>query len=383
MLWEFGFSNYYGFREGLNLSFALDANCPKSISNGNPLSTIMCVKGANAAGKTTVLRALYFLGTFASRSFNAKPGAAIPLVSHFRSPDPIEFSIEFDVAGVRFIYELALTDRAVISEEIYRKVKKKTSILRREGDSLVSSITELAPLKAMKLRSNASVISTAKQYGLPQLDEVHEFFTHIAGNVSFTGLLYEQYSLSGVAEELFNDDEKRSFVVDFLKEIDAGISNFVVHEFEDPDPADPDKQKKTYVPFFEHGAPDKSLTWHTESSGTRALVNKLPRIKQALRTGGVLLADEIDLHLHPKIVPKLLELFTCPISNPGGAQLLFTTHQSDVLDIAGKYRTFIVTKRDNESFGYRLDEVSGDIVRNDRPVAPLYNAGKLGGVPRL
>ncbi|MCC4599766.1 AAA family ATPase [Xanthomonas melonis] len=383
MLREFGFSNYYGFREGITVSFELGANCPKTISNGLSVSTIMCVKGANAAGKTTVLRALSFVGEFATKSFSAKPNAAIPIASYFRSEDPTEFFVDFEVGGVRYIYEAAMTDRTVVSEEIFRKVKKKTSLLRREGDRIVSNIADWSLLKVMKLRSNVSVIATARQYDFSELDGVFNFFSSINGNVAFSGLLYEKASLSDVAKELYADPDRRDFVEGFLKEVDAGITQFVVYEFKEPDPVDPEKDKKTYVPFFVHGAPENAITWHTESSGTRALVHKLSKIKQAIRSGGVLLADELDLHLHPKIVPKLLQLFTCSQSNPHCAQLVFTTHQSDVLDIAGKYRTLIVSKRDNESFGYRLDEVAGDLVRNDRPVAPIYDAGKIGGVPRV
>ena len=76
-------------------------------------------------------------------------------------------------------------------------------------------------------------------------------------------------------------------------------------------------------------------------------------------------------------------MFTCRESNPNGAQLIFSTHDSDILDLVGKYRIYIVNKRENESFAYRLDEVAGDMVRNDRPVAPVYRSGKLGGIPRI
>jgi predicted ATPase len=93
--------------------------------------------------------------------------------------------------------------------------------------------------------------------------------------------------------------------------------------------------------------------------------------------------DEFDIHLHPHILPKLIKLFLDPRSNPKGAQLLISTHDAEILNMLGRYRTFLVNKVENESFGYRLDELPGDIVRNDRPILPAYNEGKIGGVPRL
>ena len=69
--------------------------------------------------------------------------------------------------------------------------------------------------------------------------------------------------------------------------------------------------------------------------------------------------------------------------NQLGAQLLFSAHDADILDICGKYRTCLVNKDNNASYVYRLDELPGDILRNDRPISPLYKEGRIGGVPRL
>jgi hypothetical protein len=76
-------------------------------------------------------------------------------------------------------------------------------------------------------------------------------------------------------------------------------------------------------------------------------------------------------------------LFLDPETNPNNAQLLFTTHDSEILNGLGRYRTYLVNKVDNECFAYRLDEIPGDILRNDRPILPAYNEGKIGGIPKL
>ncbi|WP_349998097.1 ATP-binding protein [Stenotrophomonas lacuserhaii] len=384
MLREFGFKNYYGFREGISVSFALDANCPAHISNGDPFSTIMGVKGANASGKTTVLRGISFLSAFAARSFSYDPDDPIPLVVHFDSSDPCELYAEFDVNGVTYLYEASLGGNQVVSETLYRTKAKKVKIIERQGNRLVHTIGEFDALKVMVLRPNASVISTTKQYGLPGLEDVHSFFVKVVSNVGFTGHVYDGSNSPAVAAELHHDAEKREFVAKFIKSIDVGVTEISIHESVERDPADPSKEKKKYTPFFQHGETYlQSITWHTESNGTRALFNRLPKIKRALDTGGLLVADEFDLHLHPMILPKLLNMFTDQDSNPNGAQLIFTTHDDDVLDYLGKYRCYLINKRDNESFGYRLDELPGDVLRNDRAVAPAYRSGKIGGLPRV
>ena len=93
--------------------------------------------------------------------------------------------------------------------------------------------------------------------------------------------------------------------------------------------------------------------------------------------------DEFDIYFHPHILPKLLELFINPEINTRSTQLIFTTHNSEILDKISKYRTYLVNKEYNESYCYRLDEIPGDILRNDRSISKVYNSGKIGGVPRI
>jgi len=82
-------------------------------------------------------------------------------------------------------------------------------------------------------------------------------------------------------------------------------------------------------------------------------------------------------------LPELLKLFTNNETNPLQAQFLFTTHDADILDIMGQYRTYIIDKENNESFCYRLDEIPGSPIRNDRSLSKIYKAGKVGGTPQL
>ena len=89
------------------------------------------------------------------------------------------------------------------------------------------------------------------------------------------------------------------------------------------------------------------------------------------------------MNLHSHILPVLINLFTNRKINNNDSQLIFTTHDNDIMDKMSKYRTLLVNKEDNESYGYRLDEIPGDIIRNDRLISPIYKTGKVGGVPKI
>ena len=113
------------------------------------------------------------------------------------------------------------------------------------------------------------------------------------------------------------------------------------------------------------------------------LFGNLMNYYDVLSLGGVLVLDEFDINLHPDILPHLLDLFLVKDNNPLDAQLLFTSHNTEIMDILGRYRTYIFEKEGNESFCYRLDEPKAPSLRNDRPVSVPYRKHLIGGFPRI
>jgi hypothetical protein len=364
MLLEFGLKNFFSFKEGVVISFKLDRNCPGSISNGRDFATVMCVKGANGSGKTHILRGLSFISTFCAESFSSKPDSALYFEPFFDSKAPSEFYIEFNVEEYLYRYELEATDQEVIRETLYRTKSKKIKIIERIGNQIQHCIKDFASLEAIKLRKNASLISTAHQYEFSELQDVYTFFSRFSTNVSYLGSREEPRDIGTIAAAL-KDNSKWSEIVIDQRDIGTG--------------------KKEYYPVFYHDVnEEKHLVMAAlESSGTKTLFRELLFYKWILDVGGVMIIDEFGTNLHPHILPLLLNQFLDPEINTKNAQIVISTHDSSILDLLGRYRTYLVNKDNNESFAYRLDQIPGDILRNDRPISPTYNDGKIGGVPRL
>lgn len=379
MILEFGFKNFFSFKEGMVLSFRLDANCPPHISLGRPFTPVLGIKGANASGKTHILRAVSFLASFCTSSFAWDPDGPIAVEPFFESTEPCEFYVEFQVPSGLYRYELSITETEVRRETLYRTKAKRTKILERTGHEISYASKDFSRLKTIKLRTNASLISTARQYELNELQELHNFFRQVLTNVSFGGLRENQISISEVSEFLSRHEKLLSFVKEFIMTCDVGIADIRIIS------RDVDKDKKEFFPIFYHdvNGERKPITDVTESSGTKALFRQLVMYKLMIDAGGLLVLDEFDVHLHPHILPKLLALFLDSETNPKGGQLIVSTHDAEILNVLGRYRTYLINKVENESFGYRLDEVPGDLLRNDRPLLPAYNDGKVGGVPRI
>ena len=121
------------------------------------------------------------------------------------------------------------------------------------------------------------------------------------------------------------------------------------------------------------------------SEGTSRLFELLPYILRTLESGSILALDEIDAHLHTDLVNLVLQLFHDDEINNKGAQILFSTHDTNVLDSAFMRRDQIwfVVKKDGASLLRSLGEYDKKYVRQDSPFESFYRNGRLGALPRI
>lgn len=382
MILEYGVSNFLSFKEGGVVCFRLDGHVPESISGGLNYATVFCVKGANASGKTHLLKGLSFLASFIPDSFSLYGVDEEIYISPFgNSEEYSSFYVEFIIDNVEYRYELDAYPTHIVRETLFRKKKRKTKLFERLGDVVIETNKEFDWAKKLKYRKNASVISTAHQHEEKSIKEIYSYFDGVRTNVYYEGHSDEFFGiLDKVSKFLFDNDAVKKDLEVFLKNCDTGVSAIKIIEQETGL-----KKGKVYNPIFLHKS-DSEDVWvplHNESKGTIQLYRQYIAFMMAIVNGSMLIVDELDLYLHPDIVHKILDYFIDFDINKDGAQLLFTSHQTDVMDLCGKYRTALVAKENNVSYTYRLDEVPGDMLRNDRPISPFYKSGRLGGVPKL
>ncbi|MBA2927101.1 ATP-binding protein [Pseudomonas sp. CCUG 57209] len=387
MIYSYGARNYYSFREGMDVSFKLSNKVPSNFSQGRKAATVLGIKGANASGKTNILKCLEFLAQFITESFGFDEGEYIGFDSYFDNESPSDFYIDFELSGVRYFYELCATPNEVVSEVLYRKLQRKTLVFERKGLSIVDRPSELSAIDLVELKSNASVISTVVKYKIKELHDIflpiYEYFDNITGNVARTSVVPDErmFKQGSASSFYYKTPDAFAFAKEIIKKSDLGITDIVIHKNELA------AGKTEYFPLFLHKVGNTGLTHYLsayqQSSGTMALFRRLAMYWVVLTDGGVLVMDEFDQNCHPMLLPLLLELFTDKKINRQNAQFIFTAHNSDIIDDLGKYRTILVSKKDGESYCYRLDDIPGDLIRNDRSIAALYREGKIGGVPIL
>lgn len=366
-------------KEGIEISLELGANCPKAISKGKPIANLLCVKGANGAGKTNALKILGFLKFFCCHSFAVKPDDDIAVDSFFYNDDPIEIYCDFIFDTTQYRYELSLTKEHVIYEKLSRKIKRSTTVFERKNMKLTSYINEYSDLQQVKIRSNASILSTAYQFQAESIQPVYDFFEAVLVNVNWIGRTNVYADYRKISKYYKDNKDVLRAAIKIIKECDLGISDVKIHKIEEENGNSP------FYPVFQHDvdAKNNKLSFHSQSLGTQTLFRSIPLYVSALQNGGILVMDEFDIDFHPHMLSKIVQYFDNEDINTKNAQMIFSTHNTDIIDYMGKYRTVLVNKDYSESYGYRLDEIPGDIIRNNRPIAPVYNSGKIGGVPRI
>lgn len=384
MLLGYGARNCWCFKDWMQVDLSLGESVPTDISMNLPASVAMGFKGANASGKTNGLKVFAFICDFAKNGFAYPPEALIAFDTFFANTNSAEFYVEFLQNNTYYRYELEATKKSVIKESLFRKKdeegSRETEIFRREENHITKN-TLYKGHGDILFRNNASFISTLHQYNIPEIKDIYDFFSLTRINVTYFGLNdrinKEQFYF---AKAYFEHQENLQFTTKKLCQFDTGISDIKIESIKN------EKNEIFYYPVFFHATEDKKnlpLRYDVESSGTQTLFCQLNSYYETLSQGGILVLDEFDINLHPDILPELLKLFIVKENNPKNAQLLFTSHNTDIMDLLGKYRTCIFEKENNESFCYRLDEPEVKNLRNDRPISVPYKRHLIGGYPKI
>lgn len=386
--------NFYSFADEAVVDFSLGKKPTPSgydiTVEGERYNKAIAIVGANGSGKTQLLKPLAFLSWFVAQSFpDNAPEKSIPFSPHqLRNDESSHFELEFMIGGEDYRYQLELTQKEVISEALFKKTSTQFSYLfKREKSAQGYRFRQkgfpFAKAQAEKLRGNASMIAAAHSYDVSEAKPFIEFFERIETNVISTGRRhFEHGALIYAAEQFQKAPALLKRVSDAMSQFDLGLSSIEIRKLVGRD--DNGQEAPIFVPFGQHKTQDGrtfELPFFEESSGTQSAFALLEPILSALHKGGIAVIDELDNDLHPHLVPQLLEWFEYEHTNPHQAQLIFTCHTPEVLNLLQKHQVYLVEKRDQNSEAWRLDDMLG--LRADDNLYAKYMAGALGATPEL
>ena len=418
MLLRFEVSNHRSILEPVELSMiAVDEDRPSARGFDLLAQRVLAIAGIygpNASGKSNVVEALAWLSMAVGRSLRTWDEFIPREPFKFgRGPtSPSTYEVETVVRGVRYAYRVDVDDSAVLFEGLYSYPERRRRVLfEREGLEIRfrRGLGVLAGTREL-LTPTTLALSAAMRFDEA---EVQPFGRDLAGirvlgvrrraawrrslgagapGLSSTERLFDERG-SSMQASLFDDTDfapfnARESALALLRFADLGIDDVQIVEGEDDDARlstqarrEPRRQLRLMHRVAEQELP---FDLAEESAGTQTWFALIGPTLSALRSGRILLFDEIDASLHPRLSARLLELFQDPETNPHGAQLIFTTHDTSLLNHLNRDEVWLTEKGGSGATTLTaLAEYGGDKVRRSLNLEKAYLQGRFGAVPEL
>ncbi len=418
--------NFRSFCESVSVSFASGTSSRLSGNllrhrNGERFVKSMALYGPNASGKTTVLDGLYALRAFVLfSSQDQAPTSQIPRFEPFAldqtsSKRPSRIAVTIDLEGDRFTLDVSATANRVWNETLSvqhttkqpsRKTTAKLLIERtwhpgkknyfttlREdlGTELTrSAVIEQTTPNRLMLGKLASMNNDVARRIIEWFDEDLEFYDMQRNPFS------EDAALAEAARLLKENPTFAASVARFMKDADTGIRDLRVVDEKTIESVYSESDKKLEFKestkpslSFRHATEDGSEVFfrrQRESSGTLRFVALLAALLQPSARRRLVCIDELSASMHPDLVCRLIHVVHSSNYNRLGNQLLFTTHDTHLMDPNELLRRDQVTICSKDRFGHsttkRLDAFQ-DAARSDANLQKQYMQGRFGGVPQF
>lgn len=390
MLLRFVVSNHRSIMEPVELSMiAVDQDRPAARGFDaltERVLTVAGIYGPNASGKSNVLEALAWLSQAVRLSLVAwDEGVPREPFKFGHGPTtPSAYEIDLIIRGVRYTYMLEVDDRQVLFEGLYSyPERRRRTLFEREGMELHlrRGLGALSGTREL-LTPPTLALSAATRFEDVDVTSVGRFLRSVgvlgSGRLARAALASTVRLFDpGVAADPGYSTEDRISALALLRLADPAVEDVAIERdtLEEPSAVRLrllHRGREQHLPF----------DFDDESEGTRTWFSIIGTALESLRTGQPLLFDEVDRSLHPHLSAKLLGLFQDPETNPRGAQLVFTSHDTSLLNHLNRDEVWLTEKGiDGTTSLTALAEYGGDRVRRSLNIERAYLQGRFGAVP--
>lgn len=412
MLLQFSVENFLSIKDRVTLSMlasndkSLDYNIFKC--GDNVLLKSAAIYGPNASGKTNILKAISYMSNLILTSHKLLPGQNIetmPFALDKTSEEkPSSFETVLIIDNVKYIYGLSLDRKMVYKEYLYYYPNKKPAVIFERGISEPGKFRFTADKKTQNEKKNntppnALYLSMSASMGYEKTSKVVRWFVE-----NFRSIIYPRDPYSSQFEiytknVLLENNDMKDLIIKLVSKADREIKDLEVSEIEISEDILKDLPKTFKKAIVEdlrkevktaHRGIDKDgneitvwLNLFNEAGGTRKIFNMAGPFIDVLSNGRLLVVDELETNLHPHLVCYLIDIFNSPKYNKKGAQLIFTAHNTILLDqdVLRRDQIWFTEKKDDQGTNlYSLYEYKA---RNDDNIEKRYLAGRYGAIPNL
>lgn len=418
MLLEFSVSNYLSLKTKTTLN--LLATPIKEHIDTNIFSTGRyellkgaVIYGANASGKSNFIKAMSTMRRLVLQSFEQSSADELDIVPFLLNTEtegkPSFFEAVFLIDNVQYRYGFEVDNSKVHAEwlfEAQKQAEKPLFMREEEGIEVMGKTFPEGKDLEGRTRDNALFLAVVDQFNGTIAKKIMKWFNNF---ITISGLSHEGYK--GVTFGMLENKKTQNALLDFYKKLDLGFDDITIYKkpFNVKElPSDmPEILVKQLLTDFEGALKIDIKTVHTkydakdkivgevefdmrsqESSGTNKLFNISGPVFDVLNVGGTLIVDELDASLHPLLTLAITKLFNSQAFNPNNAQLIFATHDTNLLNY-GNYRRdqiyFVEKNKYGSSEMYSLVEYKeeGKKIRKDRSFEKDYIEGRYGAIPYI
>lgn len=388
MLIEFTVGNYLSFKDKKTLS--LEATAIKdnpenlvSLSKHNLLKGAV-IYGANSSGKSNFIKAMEkmreIIITSALHNSTSEIDVTPFLLSTETENQPSHFEMLFIIDDIRYRYGFETDNKIIHAEWLFesKAVSEKALFIREKNSIEITKAFKEGKGIEEKTRDNGLYLSVIDQFNGNISKKIMQWFN--SQNI-FSGISHENEKR--LTSSFIKHNNLKTWIKDFLTPLNLGFEDFELKN---------DKIVTIHHKRNEHGKIVDTSEFdlvEQESSGTNKLYDMAGSITSGLKMGKLTIIDELDAKLHPLLTMAIVKLFHSPEFNPLNAQLIFATHDTNLLS-SGCFRRdqiyFTEKDRLDATDIYSLAEYiepDGKKVRNDRSYEKDYIAGRYGAVPYL
>lgn len=399
MLLQFKCKNHRSIKDEIIFSMAATTDSTYANSlisfNDNLYLRSAEIYGANGSGKTSLLDGIAKMTAIILNSNNHQPGDFIIRAPHKLSDkeNPTEFSIIFEKNNTKYSYGFSYKENGISDEFLYYwPGQKKAKVFERTETDFAfgDSFSKQGENCRGRLKINQLLLSlAAKETDIKEIADVFLFFKNDL--IIYPGEPNSWFDFS--VEKLQNDTDMKQHFINFMHKIDSDIidihSKFerrILTEKELPPGLPPfiisqllNKPGSIIDLKLDYGK--FTIDINEESKGIQKLFRFLCPIIDILNSGKIFICDEIETHLHPSIILEIINEFLTNTSSK--SQIIFTTHDTDLLDLDFIRRDqiwFTELKPETRSTDlYSLAELKN--VRKDENKRKGYISGKYGAIP--
>lgn len=429
MLIEFNVGNFKSFKDTVTFSMvtASITAAEKSLDEQNiirvddelSLLKSAAIYGANGSGKSNFAAAFKFMRRFVTTSSKETQSGEEIKVEEFRLSDetkgkPSFFEVIFLIDSIKYRYGFEVDKEQVHAEWLFHVPTTKEAKLFERRAGIITPSRPFKEAKGLedKTRSNALFLSVLAQFNGTIATAILKWFRsfNVISGLNDTG--YRYYTV-----DCFAKNKHKEEILGFIRELDLGFDDISVEASSRIDVSEDDRNeseenednrdnssnptvltqklyrtlrgkvgniKTTHRSFNKQGEPTSLELFDidtNESEGTRKLFFLAGPLMDTLKHGRVLFIDEFDARLHPLITHEIILLFNSNKTNPRNAQLIFATHDTNLLSNK-LFRRDQIWFTEKDKFGathiYSLVEYKP---RNDASFEKDYIKGKYGAIP--